>query len=186
MSNDKILVNPDHWDATSTTTSTQKSNSDDLLNELFKTLTDFMNEMQPLFFVSSINNLKTAMEDFGHGMSAALGCVSVDLQVVASGLASAAVAFAATDKSLADTFAKLDTQLGYYTSTTTGIHLAKPTGAEEASLSALSATPDTSASSDWYSNLFHGVHVTPPPPYIGIPILIIAGIVIIGLSPVGA
>jgi hypothetical protein len=134
MGSDTLLVHFNTWSTSSTTTSAGKSNSDDLVNELLTTLNDFVNEMSPIFFLNSMQNLMTAVEDFGQGMSAALACVSVDLQVVSSGLSSAAVAFAATDKTLAHTFAQLDTQLGYYTHTTTSTALPKPTPAHEAAL----------------------------------------------------
>jgi hypothetical protein len=84
-----------------------------------------------------MQNLMTAVEDFGQDMSAALACVSVDLQVVSSGLSSAAIAFAATDKTLAHTFAQLDTQLGYSTHTATSATstaLPRPTLAQETAL----------------------------------------------------
>jgi hypothetical protein len=152
MSYEDLQVNTNTWSTSSTTTSTGKSNNDDLLNELLTTLGDFVNEMSPLFFLNSIQNVKTAIDDFGVGMSAALACVSVDLQVVASGLSSAAVAYATTDKSIADTFAHLDTQLAYYTNTATSTHLAPVTAAQQAQLNSLSA-PSSSSSSSWFSNV---------------------------------
>ncbi len=153
MSYEDLQVNTDTWSTSSTTTSTGKSNNDDLLNELLTTLGDFMNEMSPLFFLSSAQNLKTAIYDFGMGMSNALACVSVDLQVVASGLSSAAVAYASTDKAIADTFAHLDTQLAYYTDTASSVSwAAPPTSAQQAQLNSLSV-PSSSSSSSWFSNI---------------------------------
>ncbi len=184
MSYEDLQVNTDTWSTSSTTTSTGKSNNDDLLNELLTTLGDFMNEMSPLFFLSSAQNLKTAIDDFGVGMSAALACVSVDLQVVASGLSSAAVAYATTDKAIANTFAHLDTQLAYYTNTTTSVPWSALNPAQQTQLNTLTypSSPDTSP---WYSGIFSHFHMQPPPPALAIPIIILGAIVIIGLSPVG-
>jgi hypothetical protein len=50
MGSDTLLVHFNTWSTSSTTTSTGKSNSDDLVNELFTTLNDFVNEMSPIFF----------------------------------------------------------------------------------------------------------------------------------------
>ena len=127
MAYDGILVHTDTWAASSSKTSTGKSETDDLVNGLFSTLGELVNDMAPIFFLNSAQNLSTAVEEFGQGMNAALGCVSVDLQVVSSGLSSAAVAYAATDKALAHTFAQLETQLGYFTNTATSANTLLPT-----------------------------------------------------------
>ncbi len=184
MSYEDLQVNTGTWSTSSSTTSTDKSYSDDLLNELLTTLSNFVNEMSPLFFLNSMHNLQTAIEDFGQGMSAALACVSVDLQVVASGLASAAIAYTATDKAIAETFAHLDTQLAYYTSTTSSVSLATPTAAQLAQLNSLSYSSGSSDS----SNLFPNIHIQPPSPSLvagvtGAGVLLIIGMII--LAPVG-
>jgi hypothetical protein len=127
MAYDGILVHTDTWAASSTTTSAGQSDTADLVNALFSTLGELVNDMAPIFFLSSAQNLSTAIEEFGQGMNAALACVSVDLQVVSSGLSSAAVAYAATDKDLARTFAQLDTQLGYFTHTAISANTLLPT-----------------------------------------------------------
>jgi hypothetical protein len=136
MPGDLIQMNMHTWTASSSTTATGKSNTDDLVNDVLKTLNDLINEMSPVFFLHSMQNLQTAIEEFGQGMSGALACVSVDLQVVANGLSSAVSAFGATDKALANTFAHLETQLGYYTNTATSTTLPTPTTANRAALDA--------------------------------------------------
>ena len=148
MSYEDLQVNTGTWSTSSSTTSTGHANTDDLLNELLQTLGDFLNEMSPLFFLSSVQNLKTAIEDFGQGMSAALACVSIDLLVVASGLSAAAAAYASTDKSIADTFAHLDSQLAYYTKTATSVSFHGPTQAQQVHLHGLS-TSSGASSSNW-------------------------------------
>lgn len=127
MSHDIIQMNMDTWTTSSSTTTTGKSHTDDLVSDLGKTLNDFFTDMAPVYFLSGMTNLQTAIEEFSQGMNAALACVSVDLQVVSSGLASAVSAFGATDKALADTFAHLDAQLGYYTNTHVAANAVLPT-----------------------------------------------------------
>jgi hypothetical protein len=178
-------VNTNTWSGSSKTTATGKSNNDDLLNELLQTLGNFVNEMSPLFFLGSIQNLKTAIEDFGQGMSAALACVSIDLQVVASGLSAAAVAYAATDHAIADTFAHLDTQLAYYTNTATSVSWTTPTASQQSALNTLSTSSSSGGSGDWLSQFFSNLHIPPPPPALA-PVVFV-GIILLGiaLSPVG-
>ncbi|GCE03096.1 hypothetical protein [Dictyobacter aurantiacus] len=128
-------VTPSTWTSSSTTTGTGKTDNDNLVNDIFKTLGDLVNDASPIFFLNSVTNFKTALEEFGYNMQGALACVSIDLQVVSSGLSSAAIAYAATDANIKKTFAQLDTQLGYYTSTTTSAHtLLQPSAADQAAL----------------------------------------------------
>jgi hypothetical protein len=136
MPSDLIQMNMQTWTASSSTTATGKSHTDDLVSDLAKTLNDFFTEMAPIYFLNSTQSLQTALEEFGQGMNAALACVSIDLQVVSSGLASAVSAFGATDKALANTFAHLDAQLGYYTNTAASTTIPKPTAANLAALNA--------------------------------------------------
>jgi hypothetical protein len=185
MPYDEFDVNTGTWATASTTTSTGQSDSDNLVNDIFKTLGDFVNETSPLFFLDSIQNLKTALEDFGQGMSAALACVSIDLQVISSGLSSAAVAYAATDKTLAGTFAQLETQLGYYTnSTVSGTTLQKATPAAEAALNTAYQQYYSSNTSTSSGFSLLNVHISPPGPTAAIPLvaLVVIGII---LLPIG-
>lgn len=145
-------VTPSTWSQSSTTTNSGKNDNDNLLNDIFKTLGDLVNDASPIFFLNSIKNFQTAIEDFGHGMQGALACVSIDLQVVASGLSSAAIAYGATDQNIKNTFAQLDTQLGYYTNTAvTPNTLPQPTAAAQSALNTAYQnynSHDTSSSSD--------------------------------------
>ena len=135
MTSNDLDVNTGTWSDSSKKTGSGKTNNDDLVNDIFTTLGDFVNSLSPIFFLDSIQNFQTAIENFGDGMSKVLACVSVDLQVVSSGLASAAVAYAATDKNIASTFAQLNNQLSYYTNTATSpTALARPSADAQAAL----------------------------------------------------
>lgn len=55
MSHDIIQMNMDTWTTSSSTTTTEKLNTDDLVSDLLKTLGDFVNELSPVFFSRIVN-----------------------------------------------------------------------------------------------------------------------------------
>ncbi len=158
---EKIALNTDDWMSASNTTQAGNTDNNDLLNDVLTTINSLMNVLNTVSFMENIQNFKTALEDFGYGMNAALACISLDLQVVTSGLSSAARAFATTDAALAKLFGDLDSQVSYYTSTATSITLSAPTAAQQSALNALtlnaSSNASASSSSFWDSTAGHVV-----------------------------
>ncbi|MEO7021411.1 MAG: hypothetical protein ABI234_14745 [Ktedonobacteraceae bacterium] len=140
-----IRMDTDTWNAATHPTQTGSSGSNDLVNDVTTTINSLLNALNGVAFIENTRNLITVMEDFGNGLNAALACVSLDLQVVASGLGAAAAAFAATDTALANMFANLDTQLGYYTNTASSVTLATPSASAQASLISLGSTPSSTS-----------------------------------------
>ena len=184
MTYDGFDVHTTTWTASSTKTGAGKTDSENLVNDIFTSIGTFVNDMSPIFFLSSIQNFQSAMENFGYGMRGVLACVSTDLQVVSSGLSSAAIAYAATDKNIMTTFAHLDSQLGYYTSTTTSsTTLAQPSAADQAALNTAYQQYYASDTSSGGGLNFSNIHPMDPAPAIPLIALIIIGII---LLPVGA
>lgn len=132
-----IKVAPQLWANSAAPAQAGSVDSHDLAQDVVSSVQGVLDALNTVGFLSSARNLTTALEDFGSGMVAALACVAVDLEVVASGLTAAAHAFATLDSALASTFAQVEAQLGYVTSVATSLQLAAPTAAEQAALNAL-------------------------------------------------
>lgn len=157
-----IKMSPSAWTASSNPVNAGSSDSNDLTNDITQTVNSLLGGLNTIGFLNSSKNLATALEDFGQGMAGALACVSTDLMVVGSGLAAAATAFAATDKALANMFAQLDAQLGYYTTTTTSTILPSATASAEAALGSLTVSGSSSSDSgNWFH--FSMPHIDMPP-----------------------
>jgi hypothetical protein len=142
-----IEMSPTTWNAASTPAKTGSTDSNDITKDVMMTVQGLLEALNAVGFLSSSRNLATAMEEFGSGMLGALACVGVDLAVVGAGLAAAAAAFSATDAALARTFAQLDRQLGYFTSTATGVALPVASAAAIAALNSLSLSSASSSAS---------------------------------------
>lgn len=145
-----IEVDADTWNASSTTASTGKTTNDDITNDVMQAINNLGNDLGTISFITNTQLLIAALDEFGNNMAGALACVGVDLQVVASGLGAAALAFKTTDHALAQMFAHLDTELGYYTSTATSVQLAPPTAAQQAALNALPTTTSAAINNPAY------------------------------------
>ena len=143
------------WSAAATPTQTGSTDSNNLINDFITSLNSLLGALNTISFIENTRNLITALEDFGHGLSGALACVSLDLQVVSSGLSAAVAAFGSADAALAKTFADLETQLSYYTSTTSNATLATPSAADQAALNSVGVT--TSGQSFWDTTAGHVV-----------------------------
>jgi len=180
---DTIKMNTDIWSNAAHPVQRGSQDSNDISTDIIHAVNSLCDVLNTVGFMENSKLLITAMEDFGQGMIAALACVSVDLAVVASGLSAAAAAFSSLETELKNTFAQIDTQLGYFTNTTSSIALQTPTAADNAALNSFGVHPNTSDPGFSWS-FPHITAPPPPPPAVGIVgILIIAGIII--LSPVG-
>lgn len=144
--NGNIKVAPGVWTTSSAPVKTGSSDSHDMANDVVVSIHSLLDSLNAVGFLTSSKNLATALDDFGSGMAAALACVAVDLEVVASGLTAAAHAFTALDGALASTFTQLENQLGYYTNYATSLNLATPTAAEQAALNSLTLSSASSSS----------------------------------------
>lgn len=152
-----IYLSPSHWlDAGGTT---QKGNQDnnDITNDVNVAIQSLNNALNAVGFMDNARNFVTVMEEFGQGMEAALACISVDLEVVASGVKAAAAAFSKLDAELSSVFAQMDQQLHYFTNTASSVTLAQPTAAQEDALASLLGlgTPNSDSS---------GIHLSFPQP----------------------
>src|SRR5215469_11938598 len=106
---DTIKMDTNAWSTSSNSTQTGSTNSDDLVNAVMTTINSLIGALNTVSFLNNIQNFATALDDFGYGMNAALACIGLDLQVVASGLGAAAAAFGSLDAALAKTFGDLET-----------------------------------------------------------------------------
>ncbi len=168
-----IEIDANTWNTTSGTVNTGKTDNDNITNDILQAINNLANDLGTISFINNTQLLIAALDDFGNNMAGALACVGVDLQVVASGLGAAALAFKNTDQALAQMFAHLDTELGYYTSTATSVQLATPTAAQQAALNALPTDSSAVSSSANWLNLTN-VHPQPPnPAIVGIGIVIL-------------
>ena len=177
----KLNIDTDTWNNAGKPAKTGSQGSNDLTNDITQAIQSLSDVLNTVGFMENSRHFITAMEDFGHGMTAALACVGVDLTVVGSGVTAAAAAFSSLEIELGDTLKELDTQLGYYTNTATNITLATPSIDAENALNLLGTNPNN----DDLGFTLTLPHVTTPPPSPA-PIIIIlffAGMLL--LSPVG-
>lgn len=116
---DVIKVSPGVWNDASTPLLTGNHESDDIKAAVLLTLNDVVDTLGGISFVQGAVNLAQAVSDFSSNIELSLGCIAVDLSVVASGLQVASKTFATLDHSLAATFAQLESQMAYYTTDTT-------------------------------------------------------------------
>lgn len=116
---DVIKVSPGTWTETATPLATSNQESADIKAALMITLNNLVDGLGGVSFVQGAVHLAQAVSDFGSNIELTLGCVAVDLSVIASGLKVAAQAFASLDHSLATMLSQLDTQMAYYTTETT-------------------------------------------------------------------
>lgn len=133
-------VNTDTWSTSATSVNSGSTTNDDITNDVMSALNNLTNDLGTIGFLKNTQLLIAALDDFGNNMAGALACVGVDLQVVGSGLASAAAAYGANEQALKQMFANLNAEMGYYTSTATSVQLATPTAAQIAALGALPTT----------------------------------------------
>jgi hypothetical protein len=176
-----IKVDTTTWSNSATSVNTGNTTNDDITNDVMTAINNLANDLGTLSFFKNTQLLIAALDEFGNNMAGALACVGVDLQVVASGLSSAAAAFGAQDQALAQMFTNLNAELGYYTSTATSVQLATPTASQAAALGALPTTASAAANNpaNWLN--FSNVKPQPPSPAlgVGVGILIVLGIVIL-------
>ncbi|HLG75131.1 MAG TPA: hypothetical protein VKX46_01880 [Ktedonobacteraceae bacterium] len=177
---DTIKVYTDTWNTSSTSVGKGNTTNDDITNDVLQAINSLASGLGTISFVNNVQLLIAALDEFGNNMAGVLACVSVDLQVVGSGLAAAAAAFGTTDQQLANMFANLNTELGYYTSTATNVHLAPLTPAQQAALGSLPT--DSSAVTNNPANWLNSSNLQPQPvnPAIGIGIGIIALLILAG------
>jgi hypothetical protein len=131
---DAIYLSPDHWFSTGSTAQTGNQDNSDVTNDVNAAIQSLNSALNAVGFMENAKNFVTAMEEFGQGMEAALACISVDMQVVASGVTAAAAAFSRLDAELSSVFAKIEQQLPYVTNTTSSVTLGQPTAAEQTAL----------------------------------------------------
>lgn len=132
-----IMLSPSEWAGAGVQTQAGSQGSDDVTNAVNVAINTLNGALNGVGFIANARNFVTVMEEFGEGMEAALGCVNVDLQVVASGVKAAAAAFPALDARLASTFTQMNQQLSYFTNTASGVKLPTPTTAEQNALLAM-------------------------------------------------
>jgi hypothetical protein len=175
-----IKMSPTTWNTSATSVNTGNTTHDNITNDVLQAINNLANDLGTLSFLRNTQLLVAALDEFGNNMAGALACVGVDLQVVGSGLAAAATAFGTTDKELAQMFANLETEMGYYTSTATSVHLATPTASQVAALNAL---PSTATASDNPANWlnFSNVKPQPPSPALGVGVGILITVLIIAV-----
>lgn len=135
-----IKVNTDTWSTSATSVNSGSTTNDDITNDVMSAINNLANDLGTISFLKNTQLLIAALDDFGNNMAGALACVGVDLQVVGSGLASAAAAYGANEQALKQMFANLNAEMGYYTSTATSVQLATPTASQIAALGALPTT----------------------------------------------
>ncbi|HVU68050.1 MAG TPA: hypothetical protein VHD63_13005 [Ktedonobacteraceae bacterium] len=131
---DGVYLSPDHWWDAGGTTETGKQDNNDITNDVNVAIQSLNNALNAVGFMENAKNFVTAMEEFGQGMAAALACISVDMQVVASGVKAAATAFAKLDAELSSVFKQMEQQLSYLTNTTSSVTLAQPSAADQTAL----------------------------------------------------
>lgn len=158
-----ILVPPGVWEETSHAPKRGNRESDDIKAALMITLDDLMEALGGFAFVQGAVNLARAVADFSSNIELSLGCVSVDLSVVASGLQVASNAFINLDRSLATTFASLESQMAYFTTDTTLIISHVPVYTPLHMTNVASSSGDSNIFShiwhdvrNWGSDVFHG------------------------------
>ncbi len=182
-----IVMNTDTWNNAGDPAKKGSQGSSDITDVLSKAVQSLCDSLNTISFMENANEFLTAVEDFGHGMIGALACVGVDLAVVGSGVKAAASAYASLENELTNTLQQLDTQLGYYTNTTTSTVIKTPSAAQEAALQSLGTS--LSESNPWWQSWFPTlpqITIQPPPPEVvaaTATVLFIIGI--IALSPFG-
>lgn len=155
---DAIYLSPTQWTTTGNTAQTGTQDNNDVTNDVKMAIQSLNNALNAVGFMENAKNFITVMEEFGQGMEAALACISIDMQVVASGVTAAAAAFSKLDAQLGSVFAQIEQQLPYVTNTASSVTLATPSAADQAALWNLlnQGTPDSS--SDF------GIHLSFPAP----------------------
>jgi hypothetical protein len=136
--NGYIKVVPGVWALSAQTISTNNNSSQDIQAAVMTTVNGLIDTLNVFTYVQGAVDLAKAVSEFGDGIENMLGCVAVDLAVIGSGLAAAAKAFGNLDGSLVTMFSGLNTDLGYYTTTSTlsstiastysAYHIPKPSG----------------------------------------------------------
>lgn len=116
---ENIKVWPGTWTDTSHTMSFGNQKNEDIQAAAMLALNGVIDALNAFSFLHGAVNLANALSDFSDNLGVSLGCVAVDLSVVASGLLEAAEAFASLDQTLANMWAGLQKQLPYFTTGTT-------------------------------------------------------------------
>ncbi|WP_052889093.1 hypothetical protein [Thermogemmatispora carboxidivorans] len=114
-----IKVWPGTWTDASHTVSFGNQKNEDIQAAVMLALNGVIDALNAFSFLQGAVNLANALSDFSDNLGLSLGCVAVDLSVVASGLLGAAQAFAGQDQTLANMWADLQKQLPYFTTGTT-------------------------------------------------------------------
>lgn len=112
-----IEVPSEIWEDASSPVKAGSSGSEDVKAAVVTALNGLMQILDGVSFISGTAKLAQALLDFGDKIELSLGCVAVDMTVVASGLHAAARALPVFDHELATTFAGLEHQMSLYTST---------------------------------------------------------------------
>jgi hypothetical protein len=156
-SNGTLQVDPSVWSETSHAIQTGNNESEDIKAEVLITLNDLMDSLGALSFIQGASNLSEAMSEFSSKIELSLGCVAVDISVVASGLLAASKAFGTLDSSLATMFNNLESQMSYFTTTTT---IAPAHAATYTPLKTIGAEPAASGGSSighFFSHAWHDI-----------------------------
>lgn len=114
-----IKVAPGTWTDAAHPVQTGNNASDDIKAAVVITLNGLLDSLGTFSFVQGAVNLSKAVSDFSSNIELSLGCIAVDMEVVASGLRVAAKAFGHLDNSLVTMFHNLESQMSYYTTDTT-------------------------------------------------------------------
>ncbi len=114
-----IKVDTGVWHDASAAIQVNNNASADIAAAVRTTLNGALDSLNVLSFIEGASELAQALDDFSNNIELTLACVGTDLIVVSSGLAAAAAAFGSLDRALVTAFSSLESQMPYFTTTTT-------------------------------------------------------------------
>lgn len=110
-----IAVDPQIWTTTSVPTFQGSHEASTVVAGVVTAVNTTFSVLNTVSFVNGAAQFVESLSNFSERVQGALACLTVDLEVVASGLTVAAATFAATDSQLAATFKALESSLATFT-----------------------------------------------------------------------